>query len=352
MGKQSSRPFLMTRNLHPEVQESPIHFLKKNIISNEFFYIRNHFPYPNIHQGNFEVTIEGNVMYPYHFHLAQLRQLPSVTIDLVLECAGNKRSKFSPKVHGEQWEDGAIHQGSWRGVPLKDLLAITGIGQGAKEVLFTGHDMGEKGKSPHASFSRSLPIEKALHPDTIIAYECNGKEIPYKHGAPIRLIVPGWYAMASVKWLKSIAVINHRFDGPFQTDDYVYYPHQNSKEDSFPVTKINVNSTIQKPLNYSKLKRGENLVRGIAWSGNGPISKIEISYDNGVTWEKAIKEKNGVTSFYAWESWTYLWNIDKPGEYVILSKATDSTGSQPLEPFWNQKGYGYNAVHRTHVKVE
>lgn len=285
------KPFLTTRSLFPENQEAPIPFIENGIVNNNLFYRRNHFSYPTLTYSNYWLPINGKVSTPIVLSMQDILQLPSKTIKVVLECSGNKRSLFQPKVFGEQWEKGAISQGYWKGVPLRTLLDLTGISEGAKEVVVEGYDFGERTDLNKVfTYTRSLPIEKALHPDTIIAYEYNNQAIPFKHGFPLRLINPQWYAMVSVKWIKQISVIDFNFIGPFQTIDYMYYPNKDNNKDAFPVTTINVNSTIQKPLDMEILSTGQYLIKGIAWTGKGFIKKLEISVDSGNTWLNAELE--------------------------------------------------------------
>ncbi|MBU8906818.1 sulfite oxidase [Desertibacillus haloalkaliphilus] len=352
MPSHKGYPYLITKSLDPENQESPIHFLPQQYIPSYYFFRRNHFSYPVLGPQSYTLPITGEVINPYTFTYNELFCLDRKTLTVVLECAGNKRSKFDPRVYGEQWEEGAISQGQWQGVSLSTLLSYTGLSKQAKEVVFEGWDVGEKtGTGEVVSYQRSLSLAKALHPDTIIAYAYNGKTIPYKHGFPFRLIVPEWYAMASVKWLKNITVIDHSFEGPFQTDDYVYYPNEGEMK-PFPVTTINVNSTIQYPLNYTIIKNGVHRVHGIAWTGKGEITNVQISFDEGNTWQEALIETDP-THRYTWCKWSIDWRVQQEGEYTIQSRAIDSKGRlQPQEPHWNKKGYGYNAVAKIHVKVE
>ena len=246
-----------------------------------------------------------------------------------------------------------MSQGEWRGVPLCHLLSLTGIKTSALEALFEGYDSGKKpGYKEILSFKRSLPIPKALHSDTIIAYEFNGEPIPYRHGYPLRLIVPNWYAMTSVKWLKSISLIPFKFQGPFQTEDYVYYPDKENNFNAIPVTTINVDSIIQQPLNYQILPAGVHNIDGIAWTGEGKIIKVELSFDDGETWSDSNFIENGQHP-YAWVFWQYKWEVYKKGEYKILSRAYDSAGRVQLrEAKWNRKGYGYNAIYSINVKIQ
>lgn len=346
-------PYLVTRSLIPENLETPIHFLDNWITPTEYFFRRNHFTYPIISQKSFSLPIEGEVIESAILGYDDLVNMPSKTLILPLECSGNKRTYFDPRVYGEQWKDGAISQGIWKGVPLNILFSITGLKSNALEVVFEAYDYGiRKDLEGVYSYARSLPVEKAIHPDTLIAYELNEEPISFEHGYPLRLIVPQWYAMASVKWLKRITVIQHRFKGPFQDIDYNYYPYKDSDQGKTPVTNINVSSIIQQPLNYTTLNTGIHVIKGIAWTGRGVILEVEISTNGGVSWNKAELTQD-VSQPYSWTLWKYSWNVVHKGEYKIMSRAKDSFGRiQPLNAIWNRKGYGYNAVYVIHVKVE
>lgn len=349
----STKAHLTTHSLSPDNQETPISFLQTDTVTDRLFYRRNHHPYPQIFANHFIIPITGLVQSPLQLSMQEMLQLPSRTVECVLECAGNKRQFFSPKVFGEQWGKGAISQGVWKGVTLGTVLELAGIDKHANEIVFEGYDFGKRTDlDQDYTFARSLPMEKALHPDTLIAYEYNHQPIPFKHGFPLRLIVPQWYGMASVKWLKGITVIDGTFYGPFQTIDYIYYPDKENNKGAFPVTTLNVNSTIQKPVNRDVLNTGKHQLTGIAWTGEGKVSKVEISLDNGTTWEDASLKYSDMKA-YGWVSWTYTKDFREKGEYTILSRATDTYGRvQPLEPFWNRKGYGYNAIDCIVIKVE
>lgn len=351
--KHIVRPYLTTHSIRPENQETPISFINSDIINQQLFYRRNHFSYPLIPLSNYWLPIIGSVKARRVLSLHQIMQFPAKILKIVLECSGDKRSLIEPNVFGEQWEKGAISQGYWKGVPLRYLLELSGIKDDAVEVVIEGYDYGKRADLDQVyTYARSLPLEKALHSDTIIAYEYNNHPIPYKHGFPLRLIVPQWYAMASVKWIKQITIVNKKFDGPFQSIDYVYYPNKEDNHGSFPVTTMNVNSTIQKPLHMDILNPGSHFIKGFAWTGEGTIVKVEISTDNGQTWNN-VKLQTPLDQNYGWVSWTYEWKIVDRGEYTIMSKATDSQGRvQPMSPFWNRKGYGYNAMDQVKVKIE
>jgi DMSO/TMAO reductase YedYZ molybdopterin-dependent catalytic subunit len=347
------KPYLKTHSLVPENQETPIEFIEMENIKKSLFFRRNHFSYPSFSLSHYWLPINGLIKKPLLLSMQDILQYPSKTVKVVLECSGDKRSFFEPKVFGQQWEKGAINQGEWRGVALCDLLEQSGIWEGAKEVVVEGYDFGKRTDLDQVyTFARSLPIEKALHPDTIIAYEFNRQPIPFKHGYPLRLIVPQWYAMASVKWIKQIRVIDSHFKGPFQSIDYLYYPHKENDKDAFPVTTINVNSTIQNPLDLEILNTGKHVIKGIAWTGKGVITKVEISTDHGHSWSKATVNISNNTG-YGWVSWSYEWIVLEKGEYTIISRATDSDNRiQPSAPLWNRKGYGYNAMDNIKVNVE
>ncbi|MFT9497253.1 molybdopterin-dependent oxidoreductase [Anaerosolibacter sp.] len=181
----------------------------------------------------------------------------------------------------------------------------------AIDVVFEGYDYGRRTDMEGIfHYARSLPIQKAMHPDTIIAYELNGKPIPYFLGGPFRLIVPQWYAMASVKWLKQITIIDHSFDGPFQTVDYIYYPHKEDYQGKRPVTSIKTDAIIQQPLNYITLDIGVHNIYGIAWTGSGIITGVELSFDEGTTWKK-VRLQQDTNQQYTWTFWEYTWNAEK-----------------------------------------
>lgn len=344
------RPHLITRSLYPENQETPIHFLEEAHTPRSLTYRRNHFPYPSFSGEPYGLFITGLVKTPAALTYEQIASMPSKTITALLECSGNKRAYFHPKVFGEQWKEGAISQGRWTGVPLSYLLSIAGINIGAREVVFQGSDYGVKnGRKVH--FKRSLPLEKALDPNVLVVWGYNDHLLSPKHGFPFRLVVPGWYGMASVKWLRSIEVIGRPFSGPFQTEDYVYYPHTDQNTDSTPVTVNRVNSIIQRPLDRQILPPGRHEITGLAWTGEGVIASVEISMDDGATW-KTANLKNRPQP-YQWSKWYHNHTFEKKRRYTIKVRAIDSNGqAQPDTAFWNRKGYGYNEVSTIAILVE
>lgn len=344
----NKRPRLTTRSLDPENQETPIHFLNHNqSVPTALFYRRNHFDYPFLSSEDFGIQLSGLVEKPMKFSYFDILHMPSNTVETLIECSGNKRALFKEKLFGEQWENGAMSQGVWKGVTLSNLLAKSGIKYHAREIAFKGKDSGIK-KNKQVHFERSLPLSKALNPEVIIAYEYNGNPITPKHGFPFRLIVPGWYGMASVKWLTEIIVIQDHFTGPFQTEDYVYYYKDGTAE---PVTNNKVNSTILQPMDKQILPVGNHLIKGIAWTGNGVIDKVELSFDQGRSWTPArlLEEPKEFQTV----QWQFPISIKSGKEYRITVRAADRSGKeQPNEAVWNEKGYGYNAQMEITVRGE
>jgi DMSO/TMAO reductase YedYZ molybdopterin-dependent catalytic subunit len=220
----------------------------------------------------------------------------------------------------------------------------------AVEVVFHGADQGEVEPGRTEPFVRSLPLDVALNPDTILAWEMNGRQLTPKHGFPVRLVVPGWYGMASVKWLHQISLVNKPFKGFFQNEHYVYL-NEESNQGGDPVRWIRTRSMIIDPADGTKLSSDEIEVRGIAWSGHGAIEKVELSTDGGDHWLPA--EVEGPSSRYGVQQWRLTWRPESIGEYELLCRATDTMGNtQPVSQRWNQLGYGNNGPHAISVLVD
>jgi DMSO/TMAO reductase YedYZ molybdopterin-dependent catalytic subunit len=199
-------------------------------------------------------------------------------------------------------------------------------------------------------FERSLPVDKALHPDTLLAYEMNGEQLADKHGFPIRLIVPGWYAVSSVKWLHRIRAVDEPFMGPFQSVDYVILKKTNDYKHAEPLPPVLINSSVASPTEEQEIPLGKNIINGYAWAGSQSVTKVEISTDGGKHWSDANFVDPDVQ--YSWRRWSFEWDVQKPGEYTIMSKATNGIGEvQPLKAKWNAKGYLNNSIHTVRVHV-
>jgi DMSO/TMAO reductase YedYZ molybdopterin-dependent catalytic subunit len=326
--------------------------LCNRVTPENLFYIRNHFTYPTVDVNKWRLQIEGFVSRPILLSYRDLLQMQQVSIPVTLECAGEKRALFDPKVPGEQWELGACSHTVWTGVRLVDIFKIVGIQMNGIEVTFEGMDKGTRTDMPGVfAFIRSLPMKAALNPDILIALYMNGKPLPFRHGYPARLIVPGWYGMASVKWLHRIKVIEQPFNGPFQTTDYIYASKLFPGSYAEPVTIIRLNSTIARPTDQEVLAKGEHWLIGTTISGEYPVALVEISTDNGMTWHLA--SFLDAYESYSWRRWRFKWAATNSGTYDICIRATDVAGNiQPETPDWNVKGYGYNAIQKIRVYVD
>jgi DMSO/TMAO reductase YedYZ molybdopterin-dependent catalytic subunit len=340
------------RSFFPENKELPLTMPTERITPVPLFYRRNHMPYPIVELHKWHLSVEGCIKSPLRLNYSDLLRLPKITLPVTLECAGNKRALWDPKTQGEQFALGAISNAIWTGVPLNTVLDVADVKPEAMEIVFEGMDVGFRTDMPDVlSYSRSLPLTKAMHPDTLLALYMNFEPLSVEHGCPVRLIVPGWYAMASVKWLRRIVVMDHPFDGPFQTRDYVLLTEPHDYVNAVPVTEIQVNSSISYPLDQQVIRRGRHYVYGIAWSGSTRVESISVSTDGGYHWRPAICLDS--KQQYSWRRWVFQWNVQHPGEYTIMSRATDELGAtQPLRALWNVKGYMNNSIHTVKVYIE
>jgi DMSO/TMAO reductase YedYZ molybdopterin-dependent catalytic subunit len=283
---------------------------------------------------------------------ADLKQFPSSEIHSLLECAGNSRSSVQPQIEGLLWDHGAVGNANWKGVSVRTLLQQAGIKDTAVEILFEGADRGtEHASGGEVNFAASLPLEKALHPETLLAYEMNGEPLTREHGHPLRVVVPGWFGMASVKWLVNIRVLEQPFTGFHQTGYYVIV--KDGDDPAAPkerVTAIRVKSLIHWPGRGEYLQPGNHTLRGVAWSGDGPVVRVEISTDNGATWHAATLEDS--QSPYSWQHWEFNWAASKPGYHMLRCRATDAQGNvQPERAEWNFRGFANNSIHTVPVTV-
>lgn len=329
----------------------PLEALRREVTPPGLHYVLTHFDIPDIDAGSWHLRISGAVERALELNMAALRRDPAITVPVTLECAGNGRSLLTPRPMSQPWVQEGVGTAHWTGVPLAYLLGKAGVLQNAVEVVFTGADAGVQGGVPH-HYARSLPIREALRADVVLAYKMNGAELPPQHGYPLRLVVPGWYGMASVKWLRSIEVVTSPFSGYQQS---VAYRYQDSADDAgTPVSRIRVRSLMVPPgvPDFFTRKRilspGPVLLQGRAWSGKGAVTGVEVGIDG--TWLPAQLEKP--VGGFAWRKWSLPW-IAEPGEHVLSCRATDATGStQPLEQNWNYQGMGNNMVQRVSVTVE
>lgn len=340
---------LHTITTEPYNAETPHAALMKDITPTDLFYVRNHFAVPIIDAGDWALELGGAVEKPLQFSLLEIQKLPPKTLNVILECAGNGRSTLNPAPNGTPWNLGAVSQARFTGTSLNNLFKELTISRDAIEMLFVGADQGTTRTNQTTTYARSLPLEVALHPDTMLAWEMNGEPLPLQHGYPLRLVVPGWYGMASVKWLRQISLLRERFEGFFQKDEYVYVG-ESGIPDGTPVTSMRARALIVEPSPEAILPAGEVQLAGIAWSGEGSITRVELSFDDGATWLEADLET--ARSSYSSQRWKFNWNMDIPGQYAITVRATDSRGNvQPLTQRWNKGGYGNNKAQQVTVSI-
>jgi DMSO/TMAO reductase YedYZ molybdopterin-dependent catalytic subunit len=321
------------------------------------FFIRSHFAVPHLSREEWRLTVEGEVERTTSLQFEDLAALPQRELVTTMECAGNSRSSVRPKPEGVLWGHGAISTGRWRGVPLKSVLELAGVKGSAREVLLRGADSGrEPGVPAPIPYEMSLALEKALHPDTLLVSEMNGEPLSPSHGFPVRAIVPGYYGMASVKWLTHVVLLDRPFDGYFRTRAYAYIREgQRTNEPKTPATIARVKSLINWPREGQILATGPHVVRGIAWSGAAPIVRVDVSISPptgaGEVWQPALLHP--ASSRYAWRHWELLCDLPEPGFYVIRARATDELGhSQPVQAEWNFRGIGNNSIHCVPVEVQ
>ena len=352
----SSASGLIVREQDPLNLEMPFSSLGGFITPNESFYVRCHFPIPEISTENWRLKIEGEVETPFELTYDELLGMESRTILATLECAGNNRIFLEPKAKGVQWGLGAVGNASWTGVPLAALLERAKIKAGAIEVILDGADEGQVDKTPtpagKISFSRSLPLSKA-RADVLLAYEMNGEKLSATHGFPLRAIVPGWYAMASVKWLRRIIITDKPFNGYYQSLDYTYWDRSGPLPTLAPLAEQQTKAEIARPENGETITANSKYrVYGAAWSGTGEITRVELSFDSGGAWQDAKLLDEPVQN--AWRLWEYEWRTPaNSGRHTIIARATDSRGFvQPAERSGDRGTYMINHLLPVTVEVQ
>lgn len=318
-------------------------------------YLLNHFDVPYVESASdWQLSIAGQVANPTTLTLNSIVNIAEKnnltrTQRVTLECAGNGRAHVEPRWPSQPWQVEAVGTSDWHGIPLRHVLESAELKKSGTEVVFYGADEGIDGGNVH-HFARSLSIEDAMHEDVMLVWQMNDQPLLPQHGFPLRLIVPGWYGMASVKWLNKIEVIDHPFTGHQQTGTYVY--RTDDKDPGTPVTTIRVKSLIVPPgiPDWSSRRRllepGPLTITGRAWSGSAtPIAKVEWSC-NGEWQDAALKISSHP---YGWSKWTAQWNATQ-GHHTLSCRATDANGNvQPLQPPWDKAGFGNNAVHTVDV---
>jgi DMSO/TMAO reductase YedYZ molybdopterin-dependent catalytic subunit len=354
----------IVRSESPLNLEMPFSTADSFITPTKSFYVRTHFPIPAIDRNAWWLYVEGEVEKPFSINYQELMAIESVTAPVTLECAGNNRNFLETKVKGVQWHLGAVGNAEWTGVPLSILLDRANLKPNAREVVLEGTDVGvlEDPKSPPGGlkFARSIPLEKARR-DVLLAYKMNGEDLPPEHGFPLRAIVPGWYAMASVKWLQRIIIIDRPFTGYYQTIDYAYwkktdYGHWQRGEqiaELTPLSEMQVKAQIARPEEGEIVSAKSNVrVSGAAWACDADIAKVELSTDGGVKWNAA--KLIGEPKSNAWRLWEFDWQTpSQPGKRTLIARATDSLGrTQPVNRDPDRETYMINHLLPIEVEVK
>jgi DMSO/TMAO reductase YedYZ molybdopterin-dependent catalytic subunit len=310
-------------------------------------YVRAHFPLPAIDAGSHRIHVSGAVEQHATLTTEELRGLGEQSVTVTMECAGNGRLWMSPLPPGEPFDEGAVSTATWTGAPLRALLDSVGLRPSAVEIVAQGADSGPVLREDEtvpggetAPYARALPLEKALDPDTLLAWGMNGGTLPVEHGGPVRLIVPGWYGMASVKWVSRIRALEHPFEGWFQTRQYVRVLPDGTRK---PLTTMRVNSHIVTPARNAQVPAGRVHVSGWAWSGDGPITRVEVALDTSGPWVEA--KLDPPESSRTWTGFAVDLAVGARGRHTLRSRATDrAKNTQPQRPEWNPLGYGNNVV--------
>ncbi|MCU1283236.1 MAG: sulfite oxidase-like oxidoreductase [bacterium] len=335
---------LVARVSRPQDLETPGAALDAELTPNDLFFVRSHFGPAILDERTFRLEVGGLVDRPLTLTLDDLRRLPRVTVPAVLQCAGNGRSLYRPRVPGAQWARGAVGQARWTGVRLADVLARAGIRRDGKLVRLAGGERPPMPQTPR--FVRSLPVAKALHPSTLLAFEMNGAPLPLLHGAPLRAVVPGWVGDDWVKWLRSIRVEPAEDAGFYMKTGYrmpepPLQPGQSAKPAEMRVmTSLTVKSLITRPLGDAILSAAPTIIAGAAFAGERSVRSVEVSVDGGRAWRPAaLDPPKGIG---AWQRWQLPWT-PSPGRHRLLARAVDSEGTpQPERPAWNPGGYLWN----------
>ena len=339
------------RSEDPLNLEMPFETVETFITPTKSFYVRTHFPIPKIEKNEWRLYVEGEVDRPFKISYDELIALDSRKVPVALECAGNNRNFLEPKVKGVQWGLGAVGNAEWTGVPLSILLERAGLKTGAREVILEGADHGRiddpKAPAGELIFARSIPLDKARQ-DALLAYRMNDVDLPPEHGFPVRAIVPGWYAVASVKWLRRVIVIDRAFNGYYQTLDYAYWRNN----ELVPLSQMELKAEIARPV-QGEIVPANSLVRvhGAAWTGNGEIVKVELSTDGGSTWSET--KLLGESRPNAWRLWEFDWQTPASGKVTLIARATDSLGrTQSIERDRNRGTYMINHLLPIGVEVK
>ena len=330
----------------------PLEAMRHEVTPVGLHYLLIHYDIPHIHQVAWSLEVDGAVARPIRYTLEDLRAREAVTRRVTMECAGNGRARLSPRALSQPWLLEAVGTGRWTGTPLWPLLEEAGPQSDVIDIVFTGLDRGVEG-GIEQQYQRSLTLEQAREDEALLVYELNGAPLPPQHGFPLRLVVPGWYGMASVKWLGQITASTEPFVGYQQVRAYRY--RDEPGDDGEPVDRIRVRSLMTPPgipdffTRQRYLPAGPVTLEGRAWSGYGAVSRVEVSVDGGEHWSFA--ELDDPVTKHAWQAWRWRWDAT-PGTHELVCRAGDTAGyRQPLDHRWNLGGYAVNTVQRMTVMV-
>jgi DMSO/TMAO reductase YedYZ molybdopterin-dependent catalytic subunit len=332
----------------------PLEALRWDVTPPGLHYVLTHFDIPAVDPASWALEITGAVERPLRLTMADLQERAGASARVLLECAGNGRARLEPRPVSQPWLLEAVGTAEWSGTPLAPLLQETGLSPDAVDVVFTGADHGVE-RGVEQDYARGLPVTEALRPDALLAWAMNGAPLPPQHGAPLRLVVPGWYGMAQVKWLTRIEVLTEPFTGYQNATAYRIATEPGDPGE--PVTRIRPRALMSPPgwPDFMTRERfvpaGPVTLSGRAWSGRAPVTRVEVSTDGGARWAEAELAPADPVHPFAWRAWSCTWAAE-PGSTELLVRATDEAGgTQPVEQEWNRQGMANNLVQRVPVTV-
>jgi DMSO/TMAO reductase YedYZ molybdopterin-dependent catalytic subunit len=330
----------------------PLEALRYPITPTGLHYLLIHYDIPAVNAEEWRLKIAGRVAAPLELTLEEIKKRPRRTVPVTMECAGNGRALFAPRRISQPWLLEAIGTAEWTGTPLRSILQEAGLSADAVEIVFTGLDRGVEGDQIQY-YQRSLTVDEATRDEVLVAYEMNGEPLPPQHGYPLRLLMPGWYGMASVKWLDRIEAVTEPFQGYQMVRAYRYAQSADGPGEAVNLMReraLMIPPGIPDFMTRDRLvEAGPVTLAGKAWAGRVSVSRVEVSVDAGQSWFEAQLGESG--SPYAWRTWTCVWNAT-PGAYTLYVRASDANGNvQPVVQQWNFGGYGNNGVQRLNVVV-
>ncbi|MGT2444856.1 sulfite oxidase (plasmid) [Ensifer adhaerens] len=351
------QPSLIVRQKSPQNTEFPFASLSDLLIPTELFFVRNHFPSPDLDARDWRLRVDGAVARPLELDLDSIKAMRSTSLTAVVECAGNGRVYYVPPKEGLQWQNGAVGNAAWTGVLLSQILEMAGVKPNAREVLLVGADSGvvdtnKKTASPGPiAFARSLPLEKAMAHSTILAHSMNEEPLTRDHGYPLRAVVGGWFGMAWVKWITHITVLDQPFLGYWQAREYFRWERNLGEPSLVPLTEMEVKAQIARPVQGARLIAGQPYrIFGAAWGGEAAIRQVQVCTEDGGGWREAsLLEKERP---FAWRLWEYTWTPEKVGQYKLRCRAIDAAGRvQPDQQRSDFESYAANWIVPVEVTV-